>query len=414
MPAYTYVAKDATGQVISGTIDAADDRTVASRLMEMGYYVTSISKGSGEKGMKMNINIKLPGKRKVGLKDLVLFCRQFSTMINAGVSLVRCLNILQEQTSNAGLKQILSSVQQEIEGGSTLSASLAKYPKVFSGLFVGLIRAGEVGGVLDTTLDRLAGFLEKDLELRRKIKGAMTYPALVMSVAVIIVFFLITFIVPKFMEMFKDMEIQMPAMTMMLMQLGDFSKKYWYALPILGGGGFFAFKQYTNTASGRRQWDWVRLKFPVFGPLNQKVAMARFSRTLNTLLVSGVPILQAMETVAGTLGNEIISKAVTDARISIREGESISTPLAESKLFPPMVVQMIIVGEETGALDELLAKIADFYDDEVSVAVEGLTAALEPLMIVFLGSVVGFIVIAMMMPMVSLISGLSGGGDGGG
>jgi type IV pilus assembly protein PilC len=258
MPAYTYVAKDATGQVISGTIDAADDRTVASRLMEMGYYVTSISKGSGEKGMKMNINIKLPGKRKVGLKDLVLFCRQFSTMINAGVSLVRCLNILQEQTSNAGLKQILSSVQQEIEGGSTLSASLAKYPKVFSGLFVGLIRAGEVGGVLDTTLDRLAGFLEKDLELRRKIKGAMTYPALVMSVAVIIVFFLITFIVPKFMEMFKDMEIQMPAMTMMLMQLGDFSKKYWYALPILGGGGFFAFKQYTSTASGRRQWDWVR------------------------------------------------------------------------------------------------------------------------------------------------------------
>ncbi|MDD3925054.1 MAG: type II secretion system F family protein [bacterium] len=411
MPAYTYIAKDATGQVISGTIDAADDRTVASRLMEMGYYVTSITKGSGGgKGMNMNLNFKLPGKRKVGLKELVLFCRQFATMINAGVSLVRCLNILQEQTANDGLKTIITNVQQEIEGGSTLSTALSKYPKVFSGLFVGLVRAGEVGGVLDTTLERLAGFLEKDLELKRKIKGAMTYPTLVMSVAVIIVFGLITFIVPKFMEMFKDMEIQMPAMTMMLMTLGDFSKKYWYVLPVAAGGGIFAFKQYTSTAAGRKQWDWMRLKFPVFGPLNQKVAMARFSRTLNTLLVSGVPILQAMETVSGTLGNEVISKAVTDARISIREGESIATPLAASKLFPPMVVQMIVVGEETGALDELLAKIADFYEDEVDVAVESLTAALEPLMIVGLGSVVGFIVIAMMMPMVSLISGLSGGG----
>jgi len=411
MPAYTYIAKDATGQVISGTIDAADDRTVASRLMEMGYYVTSITKGSGGgKGMNMSLNFKLPGKRKVGLKELVLFCRQFATMINAGVSLVRCLNILQEQTTNDGLKTIITNVQQEIEGGSTLSTALAKYPKVFSGLFVGLVRAGEVGGVLDTTLERLAGFLEKDLELKRKIKGAMTYPTLVMSVAVIIVFGLITFIVPKFMEMFKDMDIQMPAMTMMLMTLGDFSKKYWYVLPVIAGGGIFAFKQYTSTAAGRKQWDWMRLKFPVFGPLNQKVAMARFSRTLNTLLVSGVPILQAMETVSGTLGNEIISKAVTDARISIREGESIATPLAASKLFPPMVVQMIVVGEETGALDELLAKIADFYEDEVDVAVESLTAALEPLMIVGLGSVVGFIVIAMMMPMVSLISGLSGGG----
>jgi len=287
---------------------------------------------------------------------------------------------------------------------------------VFNNLAVGLVRAGEVGGVLDETLDRLAGFMEKDMELRRKVKSAMTYPTLVMCAAIAIVVFLVTFILPKFMAMFKDLGVkEMPASTAFLMGCSDFLTKGFpmrqVIIAVVAVILFTAWKRFTRTKMGKRFWDTVKLKLPVFGKLNHKICIARFSRTLGTLLVSGVPILQAMETVAGTVDNEIISDAIMKARAAIREGESIGPPLAKSKMFPPMVVHMVTIGEETGALDAMLGKIADFYEAEVEAALESLTASLEPVMIVGLGTVVGFIVISMFQPLLAVISSLSGGDE---
>jgi len=413
MPTFTYVAKDQAGKIVKSTSEAENEKILVKRLREQGYWVTDVKKArgaaagkEGEVGKK-----KLFAFGRVKLNDLTIFCRQFATMINAGVSLVRCLAVLDNQTTNVKLKEVIRGIQSEVEGGATLSKSLMKYPKVFSNLFVGLVRAGEVGGVLDETLDRLAGFLEKDMELRRKIKSAMTYPVLVLFVATGIVLFLMTFILPKFMELFEELGIgedKMPAMTMMLKRISDFMLARWYIMVIGLIVFVVAFKAYTNTKMGRRQWDWVKLRIPVFGKLTHKIGIARFSRTLSTLLTSGVPILQAFETVGGAIGNVVLSEAILDARTAIREGERIGDPLEKSGLFPPMVVQMISIGEETGALDQMLSKIADFYEAEVEAALESLAAALEPIMIVILGFIVGFIVIAMFLPLIEVINQLSG------
>jgi type IV pilus assembly protein PilC len=310
-------------------------------------------------------------------------------------------------------------LRYEVESGNSLSKAMSKYPSVFSNLFVGLIRAGEVGGVLEESLQRLSSFLEKDVELRRKVKAALTYPILVSCVALGIVMFLTMKIVPEFAKMFKDLGLKsLPAMTQMLMDFSHFMVTKFYIAAIIVAVVVVAFKMFTRTKFGRRAWDKVKLKMPVFGKLNHKVALARFSRTLATLLSSGVPILSALETVAGTVANEVISDAILDARARVREGDVISEPLRKSKMFPPMVVQMIAIGQESGALDTMLSKIADFYDGEVDAAIASLTAAIEPLLIVFLGFTVGFIVIAMFLPLVELINGLSGGDgaktDGGG
>lgn len=347
------------------------------------------------------------------LSDLSMFCRQFSTMIDAGVSLVRCLNVLCEQTQNPKLRRVIANIEEDVQGGQTLSKSMGKYPSVFSNLFLGLVRAGEIGGALEDALQRLSSFLEKDMELKRKVKGAMTYPTIVMAVALIIVLGLVTFILPKFMQLFTDLGIKdMPAMTLALMAFSHFLTSKWYIMILIVVVSFIAFKMFTRTKVGVRLFDRLKLKAPVFGSLNHKVCLSRFSRTLSTLLVSGVPILQALETVAGTVSNEIIADAVLEARARIREGDRIGDPLRKSKLFPPMVVQMISIGEESGALDHMLTKIADFYESEVDAQLQSLTAAIEPLMIVFLGGAVGFIVIAMFMPLVSIINNLSGsGGD---
>jgi type IV pilus assembly protein PilC len=334
-------------------------------------------------------------------------------MIDAGVSLVRCLDVLGEQNSSPKLKKIITDLKLEVEAGNMLSKAMSKYPGTFSNLFIGLIRAGEVGGVLEESLQRLSTFLEKDVELRRKVKAALTYPVLVSVVALGIVMFLTIFIVPQFLKMFIDLGLKaedFPAMTMSLKVFSDFMVYKFYYVAMIVGALWFACKLFGRTKVGHRFFDLVKLKIPVFGKLNHKVALARFSRTLATLLSSGVPILQALETVAGTVSNDVLSDAILDARARVREGDTISEPLYKSKMFPPMVIQMISIGQEAGSLDTMLSKIADFYDGEVDAAIASLTAAIEPLLIVFLGVTVGYIVIAMFLPLVGLIQGLSGGG----
>jgi type IV pilus assembly protein PilC len=411
MPTFAYVAKDRrTGQEVQQTQEAASKDALIKRLRDQGLVVSSVEEQKTAKLAKKGRSFSFGFGGRVGLKDLSIFCRQFATMINAGVSLVRCLDVLEQQSSNPNLKEIIRDIQGEVEGGATLSRSMTKFPRVFSELSVGLVRAGEVGGVLDETLERLAEFMEKDLELRRKIKSSMTYPVLVLIVALGIVIFLVMFILPKFIQLFKDLGMEdsdFPAPTRFLMNLSNFAVHRWYIGVGIIVGLWIAIGRIRATKTGKRYWDTLMLKLPVFGSLNHKVAIARFARTLSTLLSSGVPILQAMETVAGTVANEIISDAILLSRASIREGDTIADPLAESKMFPPMVVQMITIGEETGQLDSMLEKVATFYESEVDAALDSLTSALEPVLIVMLGFVVGFIVISMFLPLIGIISELS-------
>jgi type IV pilus assembly protein PilC len=422
MPTFAYTARDSSGTVHNGSLEADSEATVARVLRDRGMVVSNIRRvrggAAGQQGAKKRFQFSFG---RIKLSDLSVFCRQFSTMIDAGVSLVRCLAVLGEQTPNAKLKRIIQDIQKEVEAGSTLSRAMQKYPKVFNNLFIGLIRAGEVGGVLEESLQRLASFLEKDLELRRKVKSAMTYPIIVLCVAVGIVLALVTFILPKFLTMFVELgmkESDMPVMTQMLQSFSQFLTHGWPLRQVYIGIGIVVFvilwKAFTRTKFGRRIYDYIKLKAPVFGKLNHKICLARFSRTLGTLLVSGVPILSAMETVAGTVDNDIIGDAIMEARARIREGDRIGYPLQRSKMFPPMVVQMITIGEESGSLDQMLEKIAEFYEQEVDAALASLTSAIEPVMIVFLGGAVGFIVVSMFMPLVAIIGNLSGEGGGGG
>lgn len=409
MASYAYTIRDNTGALRQGTSSADNENAVARQLQEQGYTVIKIEQAKIVKPKSAGA-----GFGRVKLGDLSVFCRQFSTMVDAGVSLVRCLSVLGEQTVNPKLRRIIGDIEQEVQSGQTLSKSMAKYPNVFNSLFIGLVRAGEVGGALEESLQRLSSFLEKDMELRRKIKGAMTYPVIVMVVALGIVLGLVTFILPKFMQLFIDLgmgEDSMPTLTRMLMQFSNFLTSKWYFMVLIVGGFLIAFRIFTKTHAGSRIYDRIKLKAPVFGALNHKVSLSRFARTLATLLASGVPILQALETVAGTVSNEIISDAILEARSRIREGDQIGAPLQKSKLFPPMIVQMISIGEESGALDQMLSKVAEFYEAEVDAALQSLTASIEPLMIVFLGGAVGFIVVAMFMPLVAVIEGLSGGNE---
>jgi type IV pilus assembly protein PilC len=347
----------------------------------------------------------------VKLRDKSIFCRQFSTMINAGVSLVRCLSVLERQTDNSKLKEVIRDVQNRVEAGETLSRSMLHHNGIFDNLFIGLVRAGEIGGVLDETLERLSLFLESDLRLKQKIKAAMTYPVIVVIAAVLIVTGLVTFVVPQFVQIFKDFDgVEMPMMTQILINVSNFMTS-WSGILILIGGSFgsvFAFKKFKATRFGKRLIDKYKMKVPVFGKLSHNIGVARFTRTLSTLLTSGVPILQALETVAHAIDNETFTEVIMNARARIREGDSIAEPLEKSKLFPPMVVQMIGIGEETGALDQMLGKVADFYEAEVELQLASLAAALEPIMIVVLGVVVLFIVLALFMPFIAIIGKLTG------
>jgi len=410
MATYAYTVRDASGTMRNGTSEAENPDVLARRLREQGFVISEIKAARAKKaGGNWFENLQ-----RVKLTELSIFCRQFSTMIDAGVSLVRCLDVLSQQQSNPRLKRIILDVLKEVEAGNTLSKSMAKYPSVFSNLFIGLIRAGEVGGVLEETLQRLSTFLEKDVEMKRKIKSAMTYPTIVMSAAVLIVVGLCKFIVPTFLGLFETMlphgRADFPALTLGLVAVSDFLTGPKFLLVILTVVVVTtSFKAFIKTNFGMHAWDKFKLKVPVFGKLNHKVALARFSRTLGTLLTSGVPILQALETVAGTVSNVVMSDAIMEARARIREGDRIGDPLVKSKLFPPMVVQMISIGEESGSLDAMLSKIADFYEDEVDAALAALAVAVEPMLICFLGVAVLLIILGMFMPMIVLIQSLSGG-----
>ena len=407
MAVYSYTFRDPSGGLQKGTAEAETEDNLRARFQEQGLEiveVTLIKKGKVKKARSYG---------KVKLIKLSLFCRQFSTMVDAGVSLVRCLDVLSRQTEDPKLKKILIDVGERVEGGESLSRAMQRHPRTFNSLFIGLVRAGEVGGVLEEALQRLSQFLESDVALRRKVKAALTYPVIVVLAAVGILVLLMVVVVPQFAAIFTDLGLpdsEFPPATKFLIDLSNNMVHNWHIFVIVGVALYVGFKLFSGTRFGRRVVDRIKLKVPVFGPLHLKVCMARFSRTMGTLLTSGVPILQAMETVAGTVGNSIMSDAVLDARARIREGDRIGDPLEASRLFPPMVVHMIGVGEESGSLDFMLQKIADFYEAEVEATLQSLTSALEPVIIVFLGGMVGFIVYAMFAPLLKVITSLSSGG----
>ncbi len=397
---YAYKAKDRSGQIVSGNIDGDNTTAVVAKLRQMGYTVLNVNEKAAGAG---GINIQL-FKPKVKLKDIAVFSRQFATMINSGLSLTKSLNILAEQTDNPTLAETISEIQKDVEAGQTLSDAIGKHDSIFSSLFINMVKAGETGGVLDDVLLRVAEHHESEVSLKAKIKSAMTYPIVMFAMSMIILFAMLTFVVPVFVGMFESLGGDLPLPTKVLVVTSDFIRGFWYLL-IAGVMGLrYGIKSYKKTAHGRLAFDKLRLRLPVFGELTSKLAIARFTRTFGTLISSGVPILQALEIVSATAGNEVVSKAIKATRVSIKEGETIAKPLAQSPIFPPMVVQMISVGEETGALDTMLEKIAEFYEDEVATMVEGLTALIEPLMIAVMGVVIGGVIISLYLPMFKLIT----------
>ncbi len=396
---YTYKVRDRSGALVNGQLVADSEALVLSRLREMGYTPLEVGK-QGKVGLKMEINLR-PGRVK--LKELAVFSRQFATMVNSGLPILRALAILADQTESKELSKVLTSVRMDVEQGSSLSAAMQKQPKAFSDLYVAMVKAGETGGVLDNVLLRLADNIEREVKLRQRIKSAMTYPVAVVCLVTLIMSAMLFFVVPQFESIYATLGGQLPLPTRILLGLSKLVRGYWYIF-LAGTIAFIsAFRRYRKTAAGRATLDGLKLKVPVFGPLFHKTALARFSSTLGMLLRSGVPILQALDIVAETVDNRVISKAVTDVQGSVREGESIAKPLSKHSVFPPMVVQMMAVGEETGAVDTMLDKVSSFYEDEVSAAVDALTSLIEPLLIAFIGGAVGAAVIALYMPMFNII-----------
>lgn len=393
---FAYRVRTRDGRVLDGKMDADGEAAVASKLRSQGMLPIQITKEAGV-SMRMEIKI-LPGRVK--LRDLAVFSRQFATMINSGLSLLRTLNILAEQSENPILAKTIGAVRDDVERGSSLSVSMSKHPKVFSDLFTAMVRAGETGGQLDTVLNRVADNLEADYKLRQKVKSAMTYPIVVAGIAMMLVTVMLLFVVPTFAAMFTDLGGELPLPTKILMVLSR-SAKFLVPLGIVGSiVGFFAYKRTrASNADAALIFDKIKMKIPIFGDLFQKVALSRFARTLSLLLRAGVPVLQALDIVAETTGNEVLTRATAEVKDSVRSGETMAGPLGRHEIFPPMVVQMIGVGEDTGALDQMLDKVADFYDQEVESTTESLTALIEPIMIAVLGGIVGAMVVALYMPM---------------
>ena len=393
---YAYRVRTAQGRVVTGTMEADGEGAVASRLRAQGFIPVQISKES-KVSAKTEIHI-LP--QKVKLKDLAIFSRQFATMINSGLSLLRTLNILAEQTENPLLAKTIGVMRDDVEKGSSLSGSMSKHPKVFSNLFVAMVRAGETGGQLDTVLMRVADNFEADYRLRQKVKSAMTYPVVVAGIAGMLVTVMLLFVVPTFANMFVGLGGELPLPTAILMAVSTRAKFLVPLFIVLAILGTVVYKRVRkSSADARLRTDQFKLKIPIFGELFQKVAVSRFTRTLALLLRAGVPVLQALDIVSESTGNEVLARASADVKESVRTGETVAGPLSKHEVFPPMVVQMISVGEDTGALDEMLDKIADFYDQEVESTTEQLTSLIEPIMIGVLGAIVGAMVIALYMPM---------------
>jgi type IV pilus assembly protein PilC len=398
---FLWKGRTPTGEVLSGELECESKQDLINQLRKRKIIITSI------RHKPKDIRINLGFNNRITVKDLGIFTRQFATMINAGLPMVQCLDILSSQLEKPNFKSIVSEVMSDVESGATLADGLRKH-KCFSELFVNMIEAGEAGGILDVILNRLAQYLEKADALRRKIKGAMTYPAIVFAVATGATIFMLMFIIPTFAKMFTDFGGELPLPTLIVMGLSNFLRANWWLLLIATVGFFVAVRRYYATESGKYRIDKGMLHFPVIGNVIRKGAVARFTRTLGTLISSGVPILNGLEITARTAGNKVIERAVMETRQSISEGNTIAEPLKACGVFPPMVVQMISVGEQTGALDEMLDKVADFYDSEVDTAVDALTAAIEPIMIVGMGAIVGGMLIAMYLPMFKLVSVVAG------
>jgi type IV pilus assembly protein PilC len=398
---YAYRVRDREGKMLGGTLEADNEQAVVARLRQLGYAPISIE---AEKGAGLKTELRLPGTGRVKLKDLAVFSRQFATMINSGLSLLRALTILGEQTGNKRLAEIVTQVRAEVEKGTSLSAAMAKHPRAFNRLYISMVRAGEVGGFLDQVLVKVAETFEKEVELRGKIRSAMTYPVVVFVMVLMIVGGMLIFIVPTFKNLYTSLGGTLPLPTRMLIGVSDGIRRFFPLVVLALIGLVFAYRRWRATPAGRYRLDQFKLKVKVFGPLFHKSALSRFSRTLATLIRSGVPILQALEIVADTVNNGVISRAIHDVQDSVREGESLATPLAKHPTFPAMVVQMMAVGEETGALDTMLSKVADFYDQEVEAAVASLTSLIEPLLIAVMGAAVGGMVIALYMPLFNIIN----------
>jgi type IV pilus assembly protein PilC len=397
LPKWTWEGKTRTGEIRRGEMEASDESQVSARLRAMALVNLKVKK------KPFSFQFKMPSLGSgIGQKDLVIFTRQFATMIDAGLPLVQCLEILAGQLDNLAFREVLTKVKTKVESGSTLADALADHPKVFDTLYTQLVAAGEIGGILDTILGRLAAYIEKAEKLKKKVKGAMVYPSIVLVVAVGVVTVLLLFVTPTFEKMFKDFGGSLPAPTQFVVDVSKFLQSYIVYMVVTVVAATFAFKTWKNTAKGRVQWDSFVIRTPIFGPLIRKVAVARFTRTLGTMISSGVPILDALEVVAKTAGNSVVEKAIRYTKEKISEGKTIVEPLAQTKVFPTMVVQMIGVGEATGAMDQMLSKIADFYDDEVDAAVGALTSMIEPVMMVFLGGVVGGFLVAMYLPIFSI------------
>ncbi len=398
---FQYKVKDKTGKLVEGSLEAENAQLVVSKLRSMGYVPIEIQQQSG---VNVHRELKLPGfSDRVKLKDVSVFSRQFATMINSGLSLLRSLYILAEQTESKALAEIVNQVRMDVERGSSLSQALSKHPKAFSRLYVSMVRAGEVGGALDSVLMRLAETIEKQVELRRKVKSAMTYPTVVAILVLLIVTAMLLFVIPMFENIYKELGGKLPAPTQLLINISKICRTFWYLIFLAEVGGAFFFRRWINSEEGRKRWDAIKLKVPVFGKLVRKTALARFSRTLAALVRSGVPILESLEIVAETSGNHVVAEAVRDTQAAVKGGDPLSKRLEQHPVFPPMVVQMMAVGEETGALDEMLDKIADFYDQEVEATVDALTSLIEPLLIVVMGVCVGGMIISLYLPMFNII-----------
>jgi type IV pilus assembly protein PilC len=397
MPVFEYTAKNATtGQILKGSFDAPTRDEVIGHLRKNRLLLVSLREARRE------IKLSLPG-RSISTRDVVIFTRQFATMINSGLPLVQSLNILAAQTENPKLKEVTRGVVHDVEAGNTLADALAKHPSAFPQLYVNMVAAGEAGGILDTILMRLATFLEKNDKLVRKVKSAMIYPAVIFTVAIGAIAILLIFVIPVFRGMFESVHMELPLPTRIVIGLSDFLRQFWWL--VIGIIAFLvvAFKRFNATHAGRRRVDAFLLWMPVLGDVLRKSAVSRFTRTLGTLVSSGVSILDGLEITAKTAGNTVIHDAIMASRSSIAGGDTIAAPLDKSGVFPPMVISMIAVGEQTGGLDEMLSRIADFYDDEVDVAVGGLLSLLEPIMIMFLGVIVGGMIVAMYLPIFGMM-----------
>ncbi len=403
MALFSYVARNPQGKTITGTLDALNEQSAVKTLREQGLTPTSVKAG----------HISSPTRRRqkakagrIRLDDMVIFSRQLATMVKAGLPILEGLNILGEQVEKKALKDVIFAVEKDVQGGTNLTDALAKHPKAFDQFFISMVRAGEASGALDTILEQIAGYLEKLLSIQRKVKSALMYPTAVSVIAITITVFLLIKVVPVFQDIFAGFEIKLPLPTQIVITISQVVQTYYIRVIVVLVALYLAINYWGRTKMGRYRIDSFKLKVPIFGPLLRKVAIAKFTRTLSTLIRCGVNILTALDIVAKTAGNVVIEEAVYKTKFSIQGGESLAKPLAESDVFPPMVTRMIDVGERTGALESMLSKIADFYEDQVDAAVAGLTSLIEPLLIVFLGFIVGFIVISMFLPMFKMVQAI--------